>query len=470
MSKIDKNKLAEQKKYITAVKELNQANKQVLGRQKTAYISTFGCQMNAHDSEILLGLLFEMGYAASENEKEADIIIYNTCCVRENAENRVYGNLGYLKKLKQERPDIKIVLCGCMMQQDTVISKIKESYRNVDLIFGTFNMHVLPELLYTCLTSGGMIIDVWESHDEFETETVAVRQHKYKASVNIMYGCNNFCSYCIVPYVRGRERSRRKADIINEVKELAADGVIEIMLLGQNVNSYGNDLVNGETFGGLLREINSIQGVKRIRFMTSHPKDLSDEVIYAIRDCDNICNHIHLPLQSGSSRVLELMNRKYSKDDYLYLADKIKKEIPGAAITTDIIVGFPSETEEDFLETLDVVKRVGYSTAYTFLYSKRTGTPAANMDEQVPEDVAKERFNRLLKMLNDGIYEINKQLVGETIEVFAEEVNEKDETLITGRAYNNTTVHFKGDSSLIGKILNIKVTDCKTFYLMGVIA
>ena len=465
MSEINKDKLAEQKKYITAVKEINKS--QAKNKQKTAYISTFGCQMNAHDSEILLGLLHEMGYMDAESEKEADIIVYNTCCVRENAENKVYGNLGYLKKLKQERPDIKIVLCGCMMQQDTVIEKIKESYRNVDLIFGTFNMHVFPELLYTCLTSGGMIIDVWEKHDEFETETPAVRQYKYKASVNIMYGCNNFCSYCIVPHVRGRERSRPKTDIINEIKELVTDGVIEVILLGQNVNSYGNDLTSDDSFGSLLREINSIPGVKRIRFMTSHPKDLSDEVIYAVRDGENICNHIHLPLQSGSSRILELMNRKYSKEDYLTLIDKIKKEIPGAAITTDIIVGFPSETEEDFLETLDVVEKVGYSTAYTFLYSKRTGTPASNMDEQIPEEVAKERFNRLLKELNNGIYEINSRLVGTTIEVIAEEINEKDNSLVSGRTYSNTTVHFKGDSSLIGKVLNIKITDCKTFYLMG---
>ena len=450
-------------KHIELVKQLNQTS----GRQKTAYISTFGCQMNAHDSEILLGLLHEMGYGDAAREEEADIIIYNTCCVRENAENKVYGNLGNLKKLKQERPDIKIVLCGCMMQQDTVIEKIKESYRNVDLIFGTFNMHVFPELLYTCLTSGGMIIDIWESHAEFETETPAVRQYKYKASVNIMYGCNNFCSYCIVPYVRGRERSRPRADIINEIKGLAADGVIEITLLGQNVNSYGNDLTSGDSFDKLLREINDIKGIKRIRFMTSHPKDLSDEVIYAVRDCENICNHIHLPLQSGSCRILELMNRKYSKEDYLKLIGKIKKEIPNAAITTDIIVGFPSETEEDFLETLDVVEKAGYSTAYTFLYSKRTGTPAAIMDEQVPADVAKERFNRLLKILNDGIYEINSKLLGTTVEVIAEEVNEKDNTLISGRTYGNTTVHFKGDSSLIGQILNIKITDCKTFYLMG---
>ena len=457
------NKIFEQKKYIELVKELNRAD---LG-QKTAYISTFGCQMNAHDSEILLGMLYEMGYSKAENEKEADVIIYNTCCVRENAENKVYGNLGNLKKIKEERPSVKIVLCGCMMQQDTVIEKIKESYRNVDLIFGTFNMHVFPELLHMALTSNGMIIDVWETHDEFEAEAAAIRQYKHKSSVNIMYGCNNFCSYCIVPYVRGRERSRPKTDIINEIKGLVSDGVIEIVLLGQNVNSYGNDLINGESFTGLLYEISAIKGINRIRFMTSHPKDLSDEIIYAIRDCENICNHIHLPIQSGSNRILELMNRKYSKEDYLSRIAKIKQEIPNVSITTDIIVGFPSESEEDFLETLDIIKKVGYSTAYTFLYSKRTGTPAANMCDQVPESIAKERFNRLLKLLNDGIYEINKKLVGETVSVLAEEVNEKDNSLVSGKTYSNTTVHFKGDKSLIGQILNIKITECKTFYLIG---
>lgn len=366
-----------------------------LGRPLKANVTTFGCQMNARDSEKLLGILEEIGYEQTDSE-EADFVIYNTCTVRENANNRVYGRLGYLSTLKKKNPHMVIALCGCMMQEAEVVEKIKSSYRFVDIVFGTHNIFKLAELISDKLDSKSMIIDIWKDTDKIVEELPVDRKYAFKSGVNIMFGCNNFCSYCIVPYVRGRERSRNPKDIVREIEKLVEDGVVEVMLLGQNVNSYGKNLEDHTTFAQLLAEIEKIEGLERIRFMTPHPKDLSDELIEVMKNSKKICKHMHLPLQSGSSAILKKMNRIYDKEHYLALVDKIKAAMPDISITTDIIVGFPGETEEDFLETLDVVRKVKYESAYTFIYSKRTGTPAASMENQIAEDVINDRFNRLL--------------------------------------------------------------------------
>lgn len=460
---VSEEQLQIQKDYIKKVRQINDKSP----KKRTMFISTFGCQMNAHDSEKLEGMLKEMGYSQAEDEKSADFIIYNTCCVRENAENKVYGNLGYLKHAKELNPNMKIALCGCMMQQDTVIETIRKSYRHVDIIFGTFNLYKFPELLHTNLETNAPVFDIWKEHKEIIEDLPSERKYSFKASVNIMFGCNNFCSYCIVPYVRGRERSRESADIIKEIEMLAADGVKEITLLGQNVNSYGKNLSEDISFAKLLRMINEIDGIERIRFMTSHPKDLSDELVEAMKDCSKVCNHIHLPFQAGNNRILEMMNRKYTKEKYLELVDKIKAAVPDIAITTDIIVGFPTETEKEIEDTIDIIKKVRFSGAFTFIYSKRTGTPAAVMKEQVPEKEVKANFNKVLEVLNPIIYELNTQKIGKIYKVLAEDVSASDDEFITGRLEDNSLVHFKADKSVIGKIFDIKIIECKTFYLTG---
>lgn len=449
------------------IKEIVKQKSEEIGRPLRCCIQTFGCQMNAHDSEKLLGMLEEMGYEETHEEKEADFIIYNTCCVRENAENKVYGNLGYLKHQKKENPNMKIALCGCMMQQDVVLQTIRQKYKHVDIVFGTFNLYKLAELMYTNIETNSPVFDIWKEHGEIVEDLPTIRHFKYKASVNIMFGCNNFCSYCIVPYVRGRERSRCSFEIINEIKALANDGVKEITLLGQNVNSYGKGLEENITFADLLRKVNEIDGIERIRFMTSHPKDLSDDLIYAMRDCDKVCNHIHLPFQAGNNEILRRMNRKYTKEHYLNLVEKIRKEIPDIALTTDIIVGFPGETAEDVDDTIDVIKKAKFNGAFTFIYSKRTGTPAATMDNQVEEKDAKSNFNRVLDALNPIIYDLNCAKVGNTYKVMADDVSANDPSYITGRLEDNSLVHFKGDKSMIGQIFDVKIIDCKTFYLIG---
>lgn len=436
------------------------------GRPLTYITQTFGCQMNAKDSEKLSGVLEKIGFVETDTE-EADFVVYNTCTVRENANTRVYGRLGYLNNLKKKNPNMMITLCGCMMQEDAVVEKIRKSYRFVDIIFGTHNIFKLAELIYSRITSQSMIIDIWKDTDQIVEDLPSERKYKFKAGVNIMYGCNNFCSYCIVPYVRGRERSRNPEDILKEIKELAADGVVEIMLLGQNVNSYGKNLQTPVSFADLLKEIEIINGIKRIRFMTSHPKDLSDSLIEVMKNSKKICTHLHLPVQSGSSRILKKMNRKYTKENYLSLVDRIKTAMPDISLTTDIIVGFPGETEEDFLETLEVVKKVRFDSAYTFLYSKRSGTPAANMEGQVNDGVAKERFDRLLKTIKEISSELTGKHEGEIQEVLVEERNDQDNTLLTGRLSNNILVHFCGSPELIGSVIKVKLTKCKGFYYIG---
>ena len=436
-----------------------------LGRRPTCCVTTFGCQMNARDSEKLSGILEKVGYELTDDE-DADFVIYNTCTVRDNANQRVYGRLGHLNSLKKKNPHKKIALCGCMMQEPSVIEKIKKSYRFVDLIFGTHNIYKFAELLTAMFESDSMIIDIWQDTDQIVEDLPVERKYPFKSGINIMFGCNNFCSYCIVPYVRGRERSRNPKDIIKEIEALVADGVVEIMLLGQNVNSYGKNLEEPMTFAQLLREVEKIEGLERIRFMTSHPKDLSDELIQVMKESKKICRHLHLPLQSGSTRILEKMNRRYTKEQYLALAEKIRREIPDIAITTDIIVGFPGETPEDVDETIDVVKRVQYDNAFTFIYSKRTGTPAAAM-EQVPEETVKEGFDRLLKVVQDTARERVELLQGQTLEALVEGVNEQDDSLLTGRLSNNTIVHFKGEKELIGKIVPVYLKECHGFYYLG---
>ncbi len=439
------------------------------GRLATAHVQNYGCQMNARDSEKLTGILEAVGYEIVDTE-EADFVIYNTCTVRENANNKVWGRLGYLNAYKKKHPHMKIALCGCMMQEEAVLEKLKKSYRFVDLVFGTHNIYKFAELLYAAFVQEGMVIDIWKDTDKIVEDLPVERKYKFKSGVNIMFGCNNFCSYCIVPYVRGRERSRRPQDILREVEQLAKDGVVEIMLLGQNVNSYGKNLDVPVTFAELLSEIEKVKGIERIRFMTSHPKDLSDELIAVMAKSAKICRHLHLPLQSGSSRILKEMNRQYDKEQYLALIEKIRGAVPGIALTTDIIVGFPGETEEDFLETLDVVRRVGYESAFTFIYSKRTGTPAASKAGQVAEDVVKERFDRLLKEVQQYAAMRANALTGSVGEVLVEEVNEQDGTLVSGRLGNNFIVHFPGSRDLVGKIVKVKLNECKGFYFYGELA
>lgn len=448
------------KQWVAAENEKNQKPLKFLTQ-------TFGCQMNAKDSEKLSGILETIGYVETDTEEDADFVVYNTCTVRENANMRVYGRLGYLNSLKRKNPNLKIALCGCMMQEDAVVDKIKKSYHFVDIIFGTHNIFKLAELMYSRIHSKRMVIDIWKDTDQIVEDLPSERKYKFKAGVNIMYGCNNFCSYCIVPYVRGRERSRNPEDIMKEIKHLVDQGVVEVMLLGQNVNSYGKTLESPMTFSELLMEIEKIEGLERVRFMTSHPKDLSDSLIEVMKDSKKICNHIHLPLQSGSTKILGIMNRKYTKEDYLGLVERIKSAMPNISLTTDIIVGFPGETEEDFLETLDVVRNARYDSAYTFLYSKRTGTPAAAMENQVEEDIAKERFNRLLKEIQEISAERTGRDKGTIQKALVEEVNGQDNSLMTGRLSNNVLVHFPGNSDLIGKIVNVHLKESKGFYYIG---
>ena len=452
--------------FMKKARQLVKEQSEKLGRPLTANITTFGCQMNARDSEKLVGILERIGYVEVPDEN-ADFVIYNTCTVRENANLRVYGRLGYLHSLKKKNPHMMIGLCGCMMQEPQVVEKLKKSYSFVNLIFGTHNIYKFAELVVSSLLSDRMIIDIWKDTDKIVEDLPVERKYPFKSGVNIMFGCNNFCSYCIVPYVRGRERSRNPKDIVREIERLVKDGVVEVMLLGQNVNSYGKNLDEPMTFAQLLTEIEKIEGLERIRFMTSHPKDLSDELIEVMKNSKKICKHLHLPLQSGSSDILQKMNRRYDKEKYLNLVEKIRTAIPDISLTTDIIVGFPGETEEDFLETVDVVKKVRYDSAFTFIYSKRTGTPAAVMENQVPEDVVKDRFNRLLETVQTIGREMSARDTGKVMEVLVEEQNSQDKHLMTGRLSNNLLVHFEGDTSLIGQLCQVRLDECRGFYYMG---
>lgn len=452
--------------YMEQMKQWVMRESEKAGRPLTCHCTTFGCQMNEKDSEKLLGILETMGYQETDTE-DADILLFNTCTVRENANTKLYGHLGQVKKMKERNPHMMIGLCGCMMQEPHVIQKIKESYPFVDIVFGTHNIFKLAELLKNRVDSGSMIVDIWKDTDQIVEDLPSDRKFSFKCGVNIMYGCNNFCSYCIVPYVRGRERSRKPEDILKEIRQVVSEGVKEVMLLGQNVNSYGKTLEHPITFAQLLQEIEKIDGLERIRFMTSHPKDLSDELIRVMAESKKICRHLHLPVQSGSTRILEKMNRRYTKEGYLELVSRIKNAIPDISLTTDIIVGFPGETEEDFEETLDVVRKVRYDSAFTFIYSKRTGTPAAVMEDQVPEDVVKDRFNRLLKEVQDISAEVCAAHEGTVQTALVESINDHDSSLVTGRLSNNLLVHFPGDASMIGKFYQVRLNECRGFYYIG---
>jgi len=479
------NKNMTEVSYIQQVRRLSDGFFSEKGRQPSMFIQTFGCQMNERESEKLHGLLLAMGYSESPGEAEADLVLYNTCCVRGSAENRVYGKLGNLKIYKKKNPDKVIVLCGCMPQREEVMEEISRHHRQVDIVFGTFNKHHFPRLLFEYLTHRKRVIEILKDHteeaeeeasiDEFDGQTTRFLSHK--AGVTVMHGCNNYCAYCIVPYVRGREKSRSVEEILTEIAALAADGVKEILLLGQNVNSYGKELgLSGDqassiSFAGLLRQINEISGLRRIRFMTSHPKDLSQDLIDAIRDCDKVCKHIHLPMQAGSSAILEAMNRGYTKEQYLQLIDRLREAVPDIAITTDIIVGFPGESEADFCDTLDVVEKAKLAGAFTFIYSPREGTPAADLadmkEKELPKAIVHQRFNRLIEAINPLQLAHNQRLVHKTVKVMVDGEADKP-GLFTGRTDDNVLVHFESEGDLaLGDIVDVEITGCKTFYATG---
>lgn len=430
--------------------------------------------MNARDSEKLSGVLLQMGYEESDSEK-ADIVLINTCTVRENANERVYGHLGQLKNIKKNNPGMIIGICGCMMQEPDEVEKIRKSYPFVDLVFGTHNIWKFPMLLQQVLDTGKRVFDTAEEINDEADKLPVNRVYPFKSGVNIMYGCDNFCTYCIVPYVRGRERSRDPEDILAEVRRLVDSGVVEVMLLGQNVNSYGKrvmrdgKITDGSTinFAQLLREVCRIEGLERVRFMTSHPKDLSDELIEVMATEPKVCSHLHLPLQSGSTRLLGKMNRHYTKESYLELVRKIRERIPDISITTDIIVGFPGETDEDFEDTMDVVNKAEYESAFTFIYSKRTGTPAAEFPDQVDPEVIRERFDRLLARVQEIAAAKTLRHVGRTMTALIEDVDDHMDGYVTGRLGNNMVVHVPGDRSLIGRIVDVRLNEAKGFYYTG---
>ena len=431
---------------------------------RTFHITTFGCQMNEHDSEVIDGLLTERGFSSVKERKDASIVIINTCSVRDNADKRFFGTLGQLKKRKESDPSFIVCVCGCMMQQQSVVDTIKAKYPWVDVIFGTNSIHHIPELIEKVAIEKEKVVDIIENTEEVVEGLPAKRLFDHKALVNIMFGCNNFCTYCIVPYTRGREKSRAPEAIVAEVKGLVADGAKEIMLLGQNVNSYDG---NGTSFAELLKMLNDVDGLERIRFMTSNPKDLSDELIEAFAVCDKLCRNLHLPIQSGSNRVLKRMNRKYTREDYLKLIEKLRKTVPDITLSTDIIVGFPGETNEDFEETLSIVKEVEYDSAFTFIYSIRKGTPAEKFEDQIEESEKHRRFDLLVNAVNEISEKKNKAYQDRVEKVLVDGVSKNDKSTLTGRTDGFKLVNFAGKKELIGSIVDVKITDAKTFSLFG---
>lgn len=467
VSNITKQEIEELKLVMTRIKENNEIEYQKTGRQKYCHVVTFGCQQNTADSEKLKGMLKNMGYMHCEDRNQADVIIINTCCVRENAELKLYGNIGALKHLKEQKPDMIIAICGCMMEQEHAVLEIKKKYRHVDLVFGTHNLYKFPQLFERALNEKYTLIDIMNTDGIIVEDIPTVREEKHRAWVTIMYGCNNFCSYCIVPYVRGRERSRKPEDVIKEIKALAEEGCKEITLLGQNVNSYGKDLEEKTDFADLIQLVNDIDGIERIRFMTSHPKDISDKLLETMSSCSKICNQLHLPFQAGSNKILQAMNRKYTKEAYLERIDKAKKMFPGIALSTDVIVGFPGETDEDFEETLDVMRKVEFDQAFMFIYSKRKGTPAAEMPNQVIEAHKHENFEKLVKLQNDISKKINETYLGKTVEILVDGYSKTDQTKYTGRTETGKVVNFNGSGDIIGSLVNVKITEIHSWFLNG---
>ncbi len=459
---VSKDEMTEQKKYENKIKEYIEAK-----GTKKAIVVTYGCQQNENDSERIRGMLCEAGYEICYEQEEADLIIYNTCAVRDHAEQKVFGNLGALKILKRRKPELIIGVCGCMMQQKHVSDKIKSKYKHVDIIFGTHTLYVLPKLLYNVLINNERSIEILNIDGRIAEDIPIKREGSVLAYVSIMYGCNNFCSYCIVPYVRGRERSRKKEDILNEIRQIASEGYKEVMLLGQNVNSYGNDLEEDIDFSDLLEMVCKIDGIERIRFMTSHPKDFNEKLMYAIRDNKKVCKQLHLPVQAGSNAVLDKMNRKYTREDYIKKVEMMRSIVPEITISTDIIVGFPSETNEDFEQTLELLREVRYDILFSFIYSKRTGTPAAKMPFALTDEQIHSNFDRLLEVQNEISKEINDSYVGKVCYVLAEGESKNDKNMLSGRTDGGKIVHFKGDKEQIGQILPIEIKSAKTWFLSG---
>jgi len=455
------------KKTIEEVQfDLNETYKSI-GHNKTYLIHTYGCQGNEADSETMAGILELMGFKKTSDEADADVILINTCAIRENAENRIWGELGRLKAYKRQNPNLILGLAGCMAQEENVVERVLKKYQHVDIVFGTHNIHKLPDYIQTAMFAKERVIEVYSKEGEIVENLPKTRNHKYKAWVNIMFGCDEFCTYCIVPYTRGKERSRSKEEIIEEVKELVKQGYQEVTLLGQNVNAYGKDKKEDDyTFGDLLRDLNDT-GINRIRFTTSHPHDLDKKTMEAIRDCEYVMPFFHLPVQSGSNRVLKKMNRHYTKESYLEKLNELKETVPGISVTTDIIVGFPGETEEDFLETLDLVDKADFEGAFTFVFSKREGTPAAKFEDDTPEDEKKQRLYRLNEKINDGYLRGSQRFLDKTVKVLVDGVSKHDDEVLAGYSEHQKLVNFKGDKSLIGKIVNVKITIAKTWFLMG---
>lgn len=456
-----------QKEISDRIRQNNELEHLKTGKQKRMHVITFGCQQNESDSEKILGMLSEMGYVNTEKKELADVIIINTCCVRENAELKLYGNIGALKQLKADNPSLIIGVCGCMMQQEHAVEMIRKKYRHVDLIFGTHNIYKLPELLERSMDEKYTLIDILNTEGTIVEDIPVLREEKFKAWVTIMYGCNNFCSYCIVPHVRGRERSRRPEDIIKEISGLAKDGCKEVTLLGQNVNSYGKDLKMDMDFADLIRLVNEIEGIERIRFMTSHPKDISEKLIQTMRDCQKVCEQLHLPFQAGSNEILRRMNRKYTKEEYLNKVKKAKQEIPGVALSTDVIVGFPGETDEDFEETLDVLQQVEFDQVFMFIYSKRKGTPAAELEDPASYEDKHRNFDRLVKLQNDISRKLNEAYLCRTVEVLVEGTSKNDPSKYTGRTRTGKVINFSGEDGIIGKLVNVKVNEIHSWFLNG---
>lgn len=464
---VTEEQMREQRDYIMRLKEDNQRFAAEYGRERLAHTETYGCQQNENDTERINGMLRDAGFGFTDDSKKADVVIYNTCAVRENAEQKVFGRLGILKHIKERRPRMIIGICGCMVQQEHITEKIKAVHEHVDLIFGTHALYRMPKLLYDAMHKKQTVVDIASSDGEIAEDMPIMRENAEKAWVSIMYGCNNFCSYCIVPYVRGRERSRTPEAIISEVKELVKNGCSEISLLGQNVNSYGKDLDTEIDFADLLRMVNDIDGVQRIRFMSSHPKDLSDKLIKTMKECGHVCKQLHLPFQAGSDRILEQMNRKYTKAQYLEKIERVKREIPNISLSTDIIVGFPTETNEDFEETLDVLRKVEFDNIFSFIYSRREGTPAAKLDFVLSDEEIHKNFNRLLEVQNEISKRKNEAYVGRIETILVDGVSKNDENMLSGRCDSSKIVNFKGDKSLIGKYINVRITEGHTWSLNG---
>lgn len=468
--RISAEQMAQQKNYIYKIKELNAEFCVKNGRAPLALTETYGCQQNENDTERIRGMLDEMGYEFCEDSNIADVVIYNTCAVRENAEQKVFGRIGILKHIKESRPEMVIGLCGCMVQQEHIAEKIKKTHEHIDLVFGTHALYRFPELLYKTLTQKKTVVDIENSDGAIAEDIPIKHEDKSKAWVSIMYGCNNFCTYCIVPYVRGRERSRTPENILSEIKSLVADGCTEVCLLGQNVNSYGKDLEEKIDFADLMRMVNDIDGIKRIRFMTSHPKDISDKLIDTMAECDKVCHQLHLPFQAGSDDVLKRMNRNYTKEQYLAKIEKVKAKIPDIALSTDVIVGFPTETNEDFEHTLDVLRKVQFDNIFSFIYSRREGTPAAKLDFVLTDEQIHSNFNRLLEVQNEISKAKNDEYVGRVVEVLVDGVSKNDEHTLSGRTDSSKIVNFKGDASLKGKYVNVEITESHTWSLNGKLA